>query len=140
MTSYNDLQKFNIKLFEKLNKHADKGMGYLLSAAGGGVWNVEDEVKEYTSSLLLRKYYNKKYSINTNCKKNNIIAGYNLYLIIINHYNLLFLNNFSFNLICFNNFYFNLFHFNHICFNHICFNHICFNFICFNFINLFNIK
>jgi hypothetical protein len=83
MSSYANLHKFNIKLFNKLNKNADKGMGYLLSAAGGGIWNVEDEVKEYASSLLLWKYYNIKYSINTNCE-NNTIAGYNLYLIIIN--------------------------------------------------------
>ena len=84
MSSYNDLHKFNIKLFKKLNKHADKGMGYLLSAAGGGVWNVEDEVKEYASSLLLRKYYNNKYSYFGRVTVGKISGSYSIEIILIN--------------------------------------------------------
>ena len=91
LSDYDKLFILEQKLFDKINNYSEKGMWSLLRCAGGGMWKVSDNLKEYVSSLLLRKYYDKDYYANTKIVgvsdeygNREIKAGYNMYLLIIN--------------------------------------------------------
>ena len=63
MTTYCSLLNTECYPMQKyLTYYADKGMGFLLSAAGGGSnWTVKDQIRQAAAAMLLKKLYLTKY-------------------------------------------------------------------------------
>ena len=57
------LEDRRLSQFKALTEYADKGMGYLLSTAGGGDWIVKPSVRQAAAGLLLRRLYSSRYAM-----------------------------------------------------------------------------